>query len=164
MLANITGGIVEILRGAGIQAGRAYPNSAITREGGCFVRARIESVKQSAAGFAGYLGQERDADGELREVYGLRCGAELALDIYASHEEDKAAEECEALIDDIIFALGGIAGVSIGGVSCDGVSVNKATGLLICPCRAALEVLLTLPSDEDNVRFSDFILKGEIKK
>ncbi len=164
MLANITGNIVEILRGAGIEAGRAYPRTAIEREGGCFVRARIESVKQTAAGFAGYLGQEADAEGEMHEVYGLRCSMELALDIYASHEKDNAAEACEALIDDIIFALGGSAGVSIGYVSCGGISTDKATGLLICPCRAALEIILTLPSEDDNVRFSDFILKGDIKK
>jgi len=164
MFANITSSVVEVLTGAGINAGRAYPKAAIVREDGCFVRARVESVKQGAPGFANYLGLETGAEGVEWEVYGRRCKMELALDIYAFSTDGKAAEAGEALVDDIIFALGGCSGLSIGSVSCGGARPDRDTGAFLCPCKAELDVLLTLRCEDENVQFSDFILKGEIKK
>ena len=164
MFSKLTSSIVGLLNAGGINAGRAYPRAAMVKQEGCFVRARLESVKKSEPGFAAYLGTETDAEGSRREVYGMKCEIELALDIYAFYENENAAVSCEAMVDDIIFALGGSEGLSINSVTCAAAKPDRDTECFLCPCRASLSVLLTARAEDENVQFSDFILKGEIKK
>lgn len=164
MLAKLTSSIVHLLSESGINAGRAYPKERMKQPEGCFVRVRLESAAKSEAGFAGYLGISSDENGNTREVWGMHCALELAMDIYASPGSDTAAEDCEALVDDIIFALEQAEGLRIGEVKCSGAQPDRDTGLFRCGCRAKTDVLLIAGSENEAAQFSDFILKGEIKK
>ena len=164
MFSNITAALVRSLRNAGIRAGQAYPAEAIVRDGECFVRVRIESLKQRGAGFGDYLGLETDESGAQTELYGMRCDMQLALDIYASCSKAGAAEKCEAMVDDIILALAKSSGLNIVSLRCTGVDTDRDTGLFCCPCTAGAEVFMTLEAENETARFSDFILKGEIKE
>ncbi len=164
MFGNITSSIVEILESAGLSAGRAYPSQPIERDGACFIRAAVESVRQSESGFSGFLGAETDDEGGSREIYGMICDVNVALDIYAPMKSENGADKCEAAIDDIIFALGECEGLQIRELSCSRARPDSATEMFLCPCRANVSVLLTAAAREEAVQFSDFILKGEIKK
>lgn len=158
MFSNITRSLVDMLCESGIRAGRAYPTESIVRDGECFVRVRIELLRQSGAGFGGFIGIETDENGNRRELYGMRCEMEMALDIYAGD-----AEKCEGAVDEIILALGQSNGLDIREVKCSGVGLDRDTGLLLCPCRAGGELFLTLETENEEAQFSDFILKGEIR-
>lgn len=163
MLAKITEDIINILLTAGIPAGRAYPTEEIIRKG-VFVRVSAESVKRGEAGFGCYIGSETDDLGAAREVYGMRCSVGLSLGIYAP-PGGEGAEKCEALADDIIFALGGMSGLRIHSFSCGGAKPDSDTEMMLCQCRAEIGLFLTAdaPEGEEPI-FSDFILKGEIRK
>lgn len=163
MFSNITSSIVALLEETGLNAGRNYPREAI-RRGECTVRAGIEAVRQSEAGFFGFLGIETDGEGNEKECYGMKCEAELKLDIYAPMDLANAAEECEKTVDELIFALGKWEGLKIRAFSCSGAKPDGETGMFLCPCRAELGLLLTLEAEDEAAQFSDFILKGEIKK
>ena len=162
MFANITDRLVERLEAEGIKAGRAYPTGSIVPPEGCFVRARLSSLERSDSGFAAYLGTEQDDGGG--EVYGMRCRARVELDIYASCRDPQAARSCEALVDDIILALDKGGGLSISSFSCEGLRADRDTGCLLCPCSAQMELMLITRTEENEAQFSDFILKGEIRK
>lgn len=164
MFSNITASIIELLQNEGLSAGRAYPREAIARQGDCFIRAAVESVSQSEPGFARFLGLSYDDSGAAHEVYGMRCDLGLALDIYASIESENGAEICERAVDEIISALGKCEGVRIGSFSCSRAEPDRDTEMFLCPCKAGMTVLLTAEAEEEAAQFSDFILKGEIKK
>lgn len=164
MFSNITASINELLNEAGLSAGRAYPREAIARDGGCFIRTAVESVSQSEPGFARFLGLRHDKDGSTHEVYGMRCDISLALDIYASMASENGAEVCEGAVDEVILALSKCEGVRIGSFSCSRAKPDRDMEMFLCPCRAGMTVLLTAEDHEEAAQFSDFILKGEIKK
>lgn len=164
MFSKLSHSIVQLLQQEGIQAGTAYPRQSIDRGGECFVRAAVESVSQSEPGFACFLGIERQEDGSEYELYGMKCDVSLALDIYCSLGTENGAESCESAVDDIILALGQWEGLRISGFSCKRAKPDRDTEMFLCPCRAELTVLLTAKAEEEAAQFSDFILKGEIKK
>lgn len=162
MLSELTGGIAGLLQEKGIEAGRAYPRSAIP-ESGCYVRLAVDSVSRSEGAFARFLGFETGSDGISRECYGMKCAVGLAIDIFASMDCENGAEECEAAVDDVILALESMSGLRINSISCSRARPDSGTGAFLCPCRAELTLLLTAQSEAEADSFSSFILKGEIK-
>ena len=66
-------------------------------------------------------------------------------------------------MDELIVALGG-GGLSVSSVVCGGAKPDGDTRCFICPCRVRFALLLTMEAEDGETQFSDFILKGEIKK
>lgn len=164
MLEKITESIVAALGEAGLNAGRSYPRAGVPQSG-VFVKAAIRSVRQSESGFARFLGlRERESDGALTEEYGMRCDLEIALDIYAAMDSENAAADCEAAVDGVLEAMAGYAGLKISSVACQQATPDRETGLFLCRCTAECGAMLTFDSDEETGEFTDFILKGELRR
>lgn len=164
MLDRIAQSLVDELQNAGISAGRAWPREAIRRTG-TYVRLSIASAQQSEAGFARFLGFCEQESGEMSELYGMRCRIGLRLDIYAGMECENAAAECEKAMDGIMLALADSAGLSISSVSCGETGHDRQTGMFLCRCKAETETeLIFRKTEEESGEFTDFILKGELKK
>lgn len=164
MLAKIADSLVEALTQAGMQAGRAYP-SAPAPDKGLFLRLGIAGAEQTEAGFARFLGlKEREEDKAMVEVYGMKCRLELRLDIYAGMESANAAADCESAMDDIMQALAQYGGLKIRSVKCGQAQPDRATGLFLCPCAMKAEAELMFEKGEEAGEFTDFILKGELRR
>lgn len=164
MLDNITKGLIQALEQAGLEAGRAYPRSPLA-DGGVFVKIGLASARQSESGFARFLGlKEREEDKALIEVYGMKCELELRLDIYAGMEQDNAAARCETVLDDIMAALAQYGGLSLHAVSCGEAAPDRETGFFRCRCTAQAGAELMFESAEETGEFTDFILKGELRR
>ena len=163
MLTDITACITELLNRNGIRAGRAYPAENIDKCGS-YVRTRLAAMSQRDGAFASYLGIEWDENGTSRELYGLRCDIELALDIYVYPKEGDPGELCEEILDSIIIALGKSEDIKIAAVKCGGAAPDKETGMFLCPCKANANIMLVAEKADEGEQFSDFHLKGEIRK
>lgn len=164
MLDRIAQSLVDELQNVGISAGRAWPREAIRRTG-TYVRLSIASAQQSEAGFARFLGFRRRDGGDGAELYGMRCRIGLRLDIYAGADCENAAAECEKAMDGIMLALADCAGVSISSVSCGETCHDRQTGMFLCRCRAETDTeLIFRKTEEESGEFTDFILKGELRK
>lgn len=163
MLDKIAQSLVDTLNQAGMEAGRAWPCAPI-QDSGVYVRLAIESARQSEAGFSRFLGLKSRDDGSLLEVYGMKCHIGLRLDIYAGPEHENAAAQCERAMDGIMQALAQYGGLSISSVSCAGAAFDRDTGLFLCPCKAEATAELCFEAEEEAGQFTDFILKGELRK
>lgn len=162
MFSELTAKFAAMLQERGIEAGRAYPRSAIP-ESGCYVRLAVDSLSRTEGAFARFLGFETGSDGRSRECYGMKCAMTLAIDIFASMDCENGAEACEAAMDEVILALEDMEGLRINSVSCSRARPDSDTGAFLCACRAELTLLLTARSEAEADSFSSFILKGEIK-
>jgi len=163
MLDKITDSLVEALAQAGFDAGRAWPGQP-AQDSGVYIRLAIASARQSEAGFSRFLGLKTKDDGSLLEVYGMKCHIGLRLDIYAGPEQENAAAQCEKAMDGIMQALAQYGGLSISSVACDGAAYDRDTGLFLCPCKAEATAELCFEAEEEAGQFTDFILKGELRK
>ena len=164
MPAKITRELVSVLEQAGFQAGRAWPKQHAAQQG-FYIRASIASAEQSEAGFARFLGLEkRPEDGAELEVYGMKCELVLQLDIYAGPEHDNGAACCEDALDEILQALALQGGLSIKSVKCSQTRFDEDLGMFICPCSLEARAELLFRSGEETGEFTDFILKGELRR
>ena len=164
MLSNICGELISALEQAGFQAGRAWPKEPAPEQG-FYIRISIVSAEQSEAGFARFLGLEtRPEDGAELEVYGMKCQLGLQLDIYAGPEHHNGAACCEDALDEILQALALQGGLSIKSVKCAQTRFDEDPGMFICPCCVEACAELLFRSGGETGEFTDFILKGELRR
>lgn len=166
MLESVAGEIVAALKEKGVNACHAYPRQPL-RAGQSLVCVAVKSARQSDGGFAGYLGMKTDENGKQTELYGMRCALELALDIYAPMESENGALECLKCFDTVTAALGSLrSGLKIQALQWDEAAPDKDSGMFHCRCGAECAAFLSAAADEsgDKAEFSDFILKGELRK
>ena len=165
MLEKLAESAAELLREAGLPAYRAFPREAVER-GGAFIAVGIRRASGRGAGFARYLGVEPDAERGGREVYGLRCDVELALDIYAPMDAENGAAECGQLFDAAAAALGAAEGLSVRELRCGEAAPDARLGMFVLRGAADCAALLVDESggDGDGKTFTDFVLKGELKR
>lgn len=119
-----------------------------------------------AAGLPAYRAFPREAvERGGREVYGLRCDVELALDIYAPMSAENGAAECGRLFDAAAAALGAAAGLSVRELRCGEAAPDARLGMFVLRGAADCAALLVDESgDGDGKTFTDFVLKGELKR
>lgn len=166
MLESVAAEIVAALREKGVNACHAYPREPLERDRS-LVCVAVKSAAQSDGGFAGYLGVRTDENGGRTEVYGMRCELSLALDIYAPMESENGALECLKCFDAVTAALGSLrSGLKIQALQWGEASPDRASGMFRCRCGVKCAAFLSAEADEsgDKAEFSDFILKGELKK
>ena len=163
MLEKLVGSVVEILSAAGLNAGAAFPKQAAAR-GSAFIAVGIRRASGRGAGFARYLGVERDPERGETEIYGMRCEVELALDIYAPMSEANGAAACSALFDRAAAALDGAAGLSVRELRCGEAAPDRTAGMFLLRGEAACSALLAAAGDDGDGTFTDFVLKGELKR
>ena len=164
MLEKLTESVAELLCKAGIPAGAAFPKKAADPAGE-FVAVGVRRASGRGAGFARYLGEVTDPARGAREVYGLRCDVELALDIYAPMRAENGAAACAALFDRAAAALGGAAGLSVRELRCGEAAPDARLGMFVMHGAADCGALLVDESAGGaEGTFTDFVLKGELKR
>lgn len=165
MLDGIVGDIVAALAAAGISAAKSYDRGSLDSVSGPVVRVQIKSAEQQSAAFGKYIGTRKDPEtGEETEVFSLRCGITLGLDIYAPISSAEAPKLCADTFDRAVDALSALsAGLKIGTLSCGETVPDPVTGLFRCRCEAGGTAYLTAESADGSARFGDFILKGVLR-
>ncbi len=162
MLESVVSALAAALGDAGIGAAEAYPKRELCRPDGALVCVGIKSAKALPAGFGSYLGLGVDpATGRTGELYGARYRLELALDIFSGD----GADECTRCAGKIPAALAALPeGIKVSSLSFGSAAPDGETGLF--KCSGALECTafyIAREKQEDGV-FSDFILRGSVKK
>lgn len=167
MLESVAGAVVAALQEKGINACSAYPKEPLQAHQGSLVCVAVKSAALADGGFAGYLGVRTDENGRQAELFGLRCALTLALDIYAPMESENGAVECVRCFDTVTAALGSLrSGLKIQELQCGEAAPDRDSGMFRCRCGVKGVAFLIAEKKEDGeeTEFSDFILKGELRK
>ena len=161
MLDNVRDAVVTALQNAGLEAGAAYPHSAVPASGSviCVGIARAEDC---SPGFARYLGVQNDPERGEREIYGLQCLMTVCLDIYAPLSAADGAGDCLALFDTAAGVIDGC-GIRLKALRCGEPAPDRVSGMMHLRGEAEGTALLTAVSDSGDERsFSNFVLRGEL--
>ena len=157
-------GVVEQLRGAGLNAVTAMDGAPASRWREAAAAVAVSRIACGPGGFQNYLGTERDPEsGEQREVYGREAEITLALDIFAPR--DGGGEACRRAAETAVECLvcQGAAGLAALEVRVGQTEFLERDGLyrqqVTCRCGA----WLTARADGENGRFTDFEVKGRVR-
>ena len=163
MLNKVRDAAIDCLQSAGINAGAAYPHTAVPA-GHSVIRVGIVKAADESAGFAGYLGTEYDPERGTRELYGLRCSFGLSLDIYVPLSAEDAAGDCLQLFDRAAGYIGvRSSGLKIHTLRCGEPAPDKTSGMMHLRGEAEGKVLLISENADGEENFSEFVLRGELK-
>ena len=151
MLEAMSKKLCDELRSLGINAVLAYPDGEMDA-GTPMVAISLKNAAIGGGGFGDYLGVD-----DAGEVYGIRCQAKFALDVY-SHTEGgyaRLSKECDRLISALWALSGGIGALELGECSYD-----KA--LCCLKCRGQLGASFWLTQGSETEEITDFTVKGMI--
>ena len=161
MLDNVRDAVIAALQAADLSAGAAYPRSAVPAADG-MIRVGIAGAEDCSPGFARYLGQREDPEQGTQEVYGLRCGLSVSLDIYAPLSSADAAGDCLSMFDTAAGCIDGC-GIRLKSLHCGEPAPDRTSGMMHLRGEAEGTALLIAVSDSgDDIDFSNFVLKGEL--
>lgn len=165
MLESVVSPVVEALRGAGLEAVRAYPRQPLCTKSGTLLCVSVARAKITPAGLGAYLGIGTDpVTGLSEELYGARCELELAVDIYAAPDAEDAGAECMRCADLVPAALRSLPeGIKISSLSFGPVAPDPQTGRFLCRGAAAASAYFIARVSEESGEFTDFILKGSVR-
>ncbi len=162
MLDNLVSAVVDALTDGGVPACGAYPHTAAPAAEP-LVCVGISHAEDSDAGFARYLGSISDAETGERDVYGLRCGVGVRLDIYVPLSETDAPGACLALFDSAAACIGGMEGFSLKKLHCGAPAPDRAAGMMHLQGEAeGSALLLAAECDGESGTFTEFVLRGEL--
>lgn len=165
MLECIVDTVVDALVDANIQAVESFGSSPLDRRSGPVVCVGLQETKWQDAGFAQYLGLHRADDGSERETYAMRCDVVLSLSVYAPMNSDNAARACTVCFDsavEVLRSLGG--GLRLCRFSSSAAVPDTKTDMFHCSGTAEGSAFLTAERNDDGTEFTDFVLKGVIRR
>lgn len=163
MLENICIDIIECLREAGLDARYMYSGGDIRAIKGTVVLVGISGVQAASSGFGDFLGMMVRDDLTAEEIYGLECDISLAMDICVSANDENCALKCVQTFDKAIGALSALKGLRIKSMSMGEGTADAKSGLYKCRYTAKGSAYI-IACDEDGTAFTDFVLKGVLKK
>ena len=166
MLDGIVEAVVEVLEEADIVAFPAYIGSPIGWNEGAIVSVGIRSAECTGSGFGEYIGTRTDArTDEVTELYAMRCGVEISLDVYAPKNASNGAIECTKAFDGAIKALAGLRpGLKLSSFQRGEARPDGETGMFRMSCSAKGTAYLVAERDADDTEFTDFMLKGVLRR
>lgn len=156
-LRQIRDAVISALREGGLAAEAAFPSKWTAERKTALATVAVGAAEGRNIGFSGYLGEARDADGTVREVYGKRLEGSVMVDVWAERAQDceNGAETAAAVL------LGGLPeGIRPGELSWEALSWEKKMGLFLRRGRLRCEALFLAEGEEETGVFLDFILKG----
>lgn len=161
MLDNVRDAVIAALLAAELPACAAYPRSAVPAADG-MICVGIAGAEDCSPGFAGYLGQREDPESGTQEVYGLRCGLSVSLDIYAPLSAADAAGDCLSMFDTAAGCIDGC-GIRLKSLRCGEPAPDRASGMMHLRGEAkGMALLIAISDSGDDIDFSNFVLKGEL--
>lgn len=159
-LRQIRDAVIAALREAGLAAEAAFPAKWAAERKTPLATVAVGAAEGRAVGLCGYLGQTRDAWGEVREVYGKRLEGEVTVDLRAERAADceSGAETAAAVL------LGGLPeGIRPGELSWEALSWERETELFLRRGRLRCEALFLAESGDEGETFLEFRLKGVLR-
>ena len=159
-LRQIRDAVTAALRDGGLAAETAFPAKWAAERKAPLATVAVGAAEGKALGFCGYLGESRDASGEVREVYGKRLEGTITVDVRAGRALDceDGGETAAAVL------LGGLPeGIRPGELSWEALAWEKETGLFLRRGKLRCEALFLAEAGEDGEVFLDFMLKGVMR-
>ena len=156
-LRQIRDAVIGALRDAGLRAEAAFPAKWTAERKTPLATVAVGAVEGKNIGFCGYLGEARDENGNVREVYGKRLEGVISVDLRAERACvcDEGTETAAAVL------LSGLPeGIRPGELSWEALAWEKETGLFLRRGKLRCEALFLAEAGEDEEIFLDFILKG----
>ena len=153
--------ILEAAQAAGIPTARALQPGRMPRLEGPVAALALRKAVQTPAGFGGYLGVYTDAQGQTRDLYGMRLEAEVVFTIYTPRASTASAGEtmAERLAE---LLLEGIDGVSLRQFTVQETTYAAEPDCFTTVLEATVLAHLYAVTSGEEPAFTDFILKGEI--
>ncbi len=159
-LRQMRDAVIDALRAGGLKAETAFPAKWAAERKTPLATVAVGAAEGKALGFCGYLGESRDARGEVREVYGKRLEGTVTVDIRAERAADceDGGETAAAVL------LGSLPeGIRPGELSWEALTWEKETGLFLRRGKLRCEALFLAEAGEDGGAFLDFMLKGVLR-
>lgn len=159
-LTSIRDAVISAFGSAGLKAMPAYPAERAGDCLGAVAAVSVESVESRAAGLTGYLGQEADGAGGVREIYGKRLEGIICADIWA-----RRASVCQTGCEIAEAALleGLPSGIRPGELSWEAIRYERESGMFARRCRLKCRAFFTASRQEDGPAFLEFELKGVLR-
>ncbi len=159
-LRQIREAVIAALRAGGLAAEAAFPGKWAAERKTPLASVAVGAAEGRALGLGGYLGQTRDRDGQVREVYGKHLEGEITVEVRAERAADceEGGETAAAVL------LGKLPeGIRPGELSWEALAWEKRTGLFLRRGKLRCEALFVAESGDDEPEFLEFILKGVLK-
>ena len=160
-LDSIRERMTEYLRGKGVEAVTAWPDTARRPLAGPVAAVSLRACSGGPAGFQDYLGERWDEGaGRWMELYGKRVRLTFGLDLYAPRSSGAAGLRTafDALAD--ALRADGPEGLRMMELSGGEVEYDQNAGLFRCPAQAVCEAYLYAVAEEGGA-FLDFEIRGE---
>ena len=138
-LCQIRDAVICALRGAGLEAGAAFPDQRVQKHPDTFAVAAVGGAEGKAVGFCNYLGECTGPDGNLQELYGKLLEGEISIDVRGN-----TAGDCDR--------------------GCETASLcwDKNLQMFLRHGSLSCSALFVASQQEDEGGFCDFILKGAL--
>ena len=165
MLDVILDTVVSTLKGAGVTAFRAFPETAENLPAAGGVSVEAETYKVSGAGLGDYLGTRAANGGKAeKELFGKRLELTLGLEVFAPFGGAGGATVCGQAADNLHEALAALpVGLKVLEMDCGEVSADEELNAYRCRCTAKCLAFLVAETDGEAPEFTDFKLKGTVK-
>lgn len=158
-LCQIRDAVICALRGAGLEAGAAFPDQRVQKHPDTFAVAAVGGAEGKAVGFCNYLGECIGPDGNLQELYGKLLEGEISIDVRGNTAGD-CDRGCETASD---ILLGGLPeGIRPGALKWDPLCWDKNLQMFLRHGSLSCSALFVASQREDEGGFCDFILKGAL--
>ena len=164
-LEQVKDAIAAALEKAEIRTQTAYAPDWAKAYAGPVVAVGLRTGESRGGALSSYLGQRTDPETqECQEVYGMRLELTLSLDIYCPPEEGAAGGESvlEALHQIMLEGLP--AGLRPTELKWEEVSWDPDTAMFLRRGSLACSAYFIAGASEDGAVFTDFILKGVVRK
>lgn len=159
-LRQIRDAVISALKAGGLEAEAAFPGKWAAERKTPLASVSVGAAEGRALGFCGYLGETRDKDGQVREVYGKRLEGAISVEVRARRAADceEGGETAAAVL------LGKLPeGIRPGELSWEALAWEKQTGLFLRRGTLKCEALFLAEAREEEPEFLDFVLKGVLR-
>ncbi|MDO4815171.1 MAG: hypothetical protein Q4A83_01015 [Bacillota bacterium] len=160
MFDSVLNSVISTLEDEGIPAVRKYPGCVLDRSTAA-VAVSLKAGSITASGYGNYMGIY-EKNGDIKELYGHRAELKIGMEIYTPAAADKAEIQCTKLLNDICSCIGGISGVKLKSFEGGEAKYDSETEMFRCESTVEVTVYLVC-NREERGRFTDFVLKGELK-
>lgn len=164
-LEQVKDAIAAALEKAEIRTQTAYAPGWVKKYTGPVVAVGLRTGESRGGALSSYLGQRTDPKTQIcQEVYGMRMELTLSLDIYCPPKEGAAGGEgvLEALHQIMLEGLP--SGLRPTELKWEEASWDPDTAMFLRRGSLACSAYFIAAASEDGAVFSDFILKGVVRK
>lgn len=164
-LEQVKDAVAAALEKANIRTQTAYAPDWAKAYSGPVVAVGLRTGESRGGALSSYLGQRTDPKTQIcQEVYGIRLDLTLSLDIYCPPEEGAAGGErvLEALHQIMLEGLP--TGLRPTELKWDEAAWDPDTAMFLRRGSLACTAYFIAAASEDGAVFTDFILKGVVRK